>query len=332
MSIKKKKKKKPDPNSSSSSSSSSSKESSIQAKTVLTQPPSSSFSCTGEMDTSMRLRRHEERKRKREERPITDGCMLAKIRRVNGTYLDDPVNEEYGVLKMYAAALKEVLPILQHPTVDQGRKGRVCDCRDVLLHTRHDWIVKNEIDIWNNARQRQPIFRVPIKERSHCWVMNKYIEYASQDEEEDFDLHFDIRDYYKNVARGVRNGTPLRVVGDMYYCLLFLKKRIASERPEFHRSENGAKRTSCKCYRYARFESTPKNCWRPLLIELESKLDTALRRSLNTMKREPNEEEEEAAVTIVRMMKNYRHTDEQCWVGIHLKKYYRLMILASYAA
>jgi hypothetical protein len=158
--------------------------------------------------------------------------------------------------------------------------------------------------------------------------LNKYIEYASQGEEEDFDLHFDIRDYYKNVARGVRNGTPLRVVGDMYYCLLFLKKRIASERPEFHRSENGA--TSCLCYRYARFWSTAKNSWRPLLIELERKLDTALRCSLNALKGETDDEER--AAYIIRMMKNYRHRDERCWVGIHLKKYYRLMIFASSVA
>jgi hypothetical protein len=201
-------------------------------------------------------------------------CYLDKKRKINALEFSKPTLLRYGILKAYAAILQELLPVLHshgsEPYVD-------CFCKQVLADTKHAWVVREEHKIWQHARRLQPLFRTPEvedpqdKEGVECWVLMRLRDYVSQPDEDGFDTEFDFEGYYANIVRGVRIPDPIAVVGDMYYCLLYLKKRMASERSYIHWNNEG----DCNCLEYVEREY-PEDDWRRRLLRVEKDLARAL--------------------------------------------------------
>jgi hypothetical protein len=191
------------------------------------------------------------------------------MNKINSLTFLDPRQRVYGILKAYAAILEELIPVLHNNGAEPYSD---CDCKRLLAETKHAWIIKEEHKIWEHARRMQPLFRTPEKEESReCWVLLRYKDYTSQEDEDQFIFNFDFEGYYDNVVRGVRIPDPVAVVSDMYYCLLYLRKRLASERPSLHWNNKG----HCNCLEYIEREY-PEDDWRRRLLKIEKTLASAL--------------------------------------------------------
>jgi hypothetical protein len=145
-------------------------------------------------------------------------------------------------------------------------------CKLLLSDTKYAWVVKDEHKIWECARRWQPLFRTPENDKGgECWALLRYKDYTSQEDEDQFHYRFDFEEYYDNIVRGVQIPNPIAVVNDMYYCLLYLKKRLASERSGLHWNNPG----HCNCIEYIE-RVYPENDWRRRLLRIEKDLARAL--------------------------------------------------------